>query len=210
MSTANPPGNAWTKNPLVRVVLIVCGIAGMITGARQMYEGVNEIRGAGESAAATQRIKESDQAVDEANAITQAAAMPFQALLDAVDNTGLEAARKQHGEAAQKLIADFAAAATKARLGAAKLTEAEQHGVNENFKPFIDTKAKSYEAFAVACDKNQALVKLLMDESFAKLDDVLPKFNVVVAERDAAQKQANELTEQANKLVPQTKPAENK
>lgn len=210
MSTVHSPGNAWTKNPFMRVVLIVCGIAGMITGARQMYQGVNEIRGAGESAVATQLIKESDQAVDEANAITQAAAMPFQAMLDAVDNTGLEAARKQHSEPSQKLIADFTAAAAKARLGASKLAEAEQHGVSEQFKPFLEAKAKSYEAFATACDKNQALVKLIMDESFAKLDDLLPKFNAVVAERDAAQKQANELTEQANKLVPQAKPAENK
>lgn len=210
MSTVHSPGNAWTKNPFLRIVLGICGLVGIVTGVRQMYEGVNEIRGAGESKVVMQLLKESDQAVDEANAVTQAAAMPFQTMLDAVDNTGLEAARKQHGETAQKLIADFATAATKARLGASKLAEAEQHGVSDNFKPFIETKAKAYESFATACDKNQALVKLVMDESFAKLDDLLPKFNAVLAERDAAQKQATDLTEQANKLVPQAKPAENK
>ncbi len=184
-----------------RAILLVCGLIGIVFGVMRMYQGVNEIIGTGEAPAVRKLLEESDQAIEDANKLTKDVAPSFQAVLDSVDKDGLEATRKQKRDVALQVIEAFGAAATKARLGESKLSETEQHPVSDKFKSFLDTKIKAYEAFALACDKNQSLVKLLLDESFAKLDDLLPKFNATVAERDAAQKQADDYSAKANEIV---------
>ncbi len=208
MSDTEKPA-AGTFKLLQRVILLVVGLVGIVFGGMRVFEGVNTIREAGENPAVTALLKESDKAIEEADAITKDVVASFQSLLDAVDTDGLDAVRKQKRELAEQIIDTFESAAAKARLGSSKLKETVSHKISDTVKPFIETKAKAYDAFALGYDKNRAIVELILDESFATVDDFLPKFNELVAERDAAQKLAVDLTTQAQAtLKPSLAPAQ--
>lgn len=181
MSSAPDAAPAKQMHPLLRMFVGVCGLIAVIGGVLKMTAGVNEILDARQDPMVRELLAASDQQIEVANQLVQEVTPKFQSLLVDVDNLGLDTVRKDKAELAKQCQQAFTNAALQARQAAAKLLESEQHRVNERFKPYLETKAQAYEKFAVACDKNAEIVRLVIDPAIVKIDDLLPRLNALAA-----------------------------
>lgn len=164
-----------------------------------------EIRNAGGSAEFKQLLQEIDTA-DEASDKSRLEAWPmFDKLLSDVHNLGLATVRQQQKEVAQKVTDLFGKSAEQNRLAAKKSEEAAEKEPRAKFKPFFTHKAQSYEFYAQVLAINQEIVRLVFDESIAKVDDLMPKVEEAEKRRLAAGKNGNEAEAKANAIAKEMK-----
>jgi hypothetical protein len=200
MSSVEQAVEPKKKKLPVLILTLVCGLAGIVLGGMQMAKGLREMFGAGEGAQIKQLLTDSDHAIDEANKFNQGNALLFAGLMNDVDNLGLKAFHQQKQEAAREVSEQFGKAAAEFHTAAKKLHEAAQLHTVEKFKTFAASKKRAYESAAEACELNQEIVRLVLDKTYNKLDDVLPKIEAVAARRDAAQKASSEAAAEADAI----------
>jgi hypothetical protein len=205
MSTAEQPAKSKMKSGLTALVMITCGLIGIVLGIVKMQSGIREIFGSGGDPEVQRLLTESDKKVDNANKVMQDAAPLFQQLMADVDSLGLDAVRQKKQDLAHQISEQFGKAADMLRSAAKELDETAGHKIDDKFKPFLAAKAQSYRLTADACDQNQEIVALVLDKSIAKLDDLLPKIEAVAARRDAAHKAAAEASAKADEASKQAK-----
>ena len=205
MSNSPAPAARLKMSPLVRIIVVVCGIAAMIAGIIQIKKGVGEIAGAKLDPEVERLMEESDAALAEGNRHILAAAPLLQSALDAVDKDGLAAVRAQQAADLQKAGQLFGNAAEQLHLAARKLNDAAAHKEAGAWKPMFDAKARSYQHYAASKTINQEICRMLLDESLKTIDEVTPKILEAAKRRDEIEAKGNEATAQAKQIADEMK-----
>jgi hypothetical protein len=203
MSTAEPPAEPKKKRDLTAVVLIVCGLVGVVLGIMRMQRGIKEFVGSVGDPEMKRLLAESDQAIDDANKLMLDAAPLFQQLMNEIDRWGLDGVRQQKQELAQQVSERFGKAAGMLRTAAQEVDDAAERNVADKLKPFLAEKSQAYRLTADACARNQEIVALVLDKSIATLADLMPKIEAVAMKRDAAQKAAADASAKADEAARQ-------
>jgi hypothetical protein len=195
------PVEVKKRNPLITLVLLACGVIGIVAGIAQMRGGLRDIFGSGLNPEAEKLITDSDAALAHANEHITAVGTAFQALLNDVDALGLEAFRRDKTAEAERIKSNFVEAADLLREAKTKLDEASGHEIDEKLKSFVAAKAKSYGLLADVCDQNTKIVDLVLDKSIATSEELVPKVLELAAKRDESQKAADAATAEADAIV---------
>ncbi len=202
MSDTPLPAYRPKMNPLVRIIVVVCGIAAITVGIFQMTRGFREMKMDPE----VERLsKESDSAFSQANKFLEEAAPVFQAVLDGVDKDGLAAVRTQKEDEATRAAGLYEQAAQQLRLAAQKATDAAALKPGGNAPAFLETKAEAYRNFAAARDINRDIARMVLDESIKTSEELVPKVLEAAGRRDKLEASANEAVVRADKLVVDSK-----
>jgi hypothetical protein len=195
------PVEVKKRNPLITLVLLACGVIGIVAGIAQMQGGLRDMFGSGLDPAVEKLIADSDAALAHANEHITAVGTSFQALLNDVDAMGLEAFRRDKTAEAERIKSNFVEAADMLRQAQAKLEEAGRHKIDDKLKTFVIAKAKSYGLLADVCDQNTKIIDLVLDESIATSDQLVPQVLELAAKRDETQKAADAATAEADAIV---------
>lgn len=205
MSNSDKPVPA-KMNPLYRVVLGICGVIGIFFGVSKMREGINQIRGVGADSVAVQQLfDEAKKALDAGNAASLAAQPRFQAMLDEVDKIGLDTFRAQKEVEANDVSKQFGEAATQFRTATKKFDEMLTHDIKENHAAFFKKQSEALKLYAEAREKNQEIIRALLDKSIPTVDDLLKKIEPAMTSRDELQKAGTDADAEAAKLAEKLK-----
>ena len=210
MSSDAPPPKS--SNLVLRIFGGLFGLIAIAGGIASINSGIDEIFGDGGKVKAIST--ECDKSIDQANEFNAAATKHLNALLKNVDDQGLEVVRKDQAVDVKKAIEEYASSAAAFRQAADKLDEAKPLKIKDKLRKFIELKSNAYRLNAESCDRNQDLLRLLIDDSVKTIDDLLAKMNPIVEQREACLKQARTFEREANDAVglpnepePETKPA---
>jgi hypothetical protein len=203
--TPLPAAAPKKMNPVLRVFLIICGLIILAGGIAKIYKGWNEMRSASGDAQFKPLLEENDKAIAEANKLSQEAQPMFQTLLDDVDKLGLDHVRAKESDTALKIDDLFGKAAEQFRIAVKTSKEASRHHTDETMKSFLVKKGESYVLFAEARDDNREIIRLILNKSILKIDDLLPKLQEAAGRRDAAQKKAMDTDAEAEAMTKKSK-----
>ena len=198
MSDIPAPAARPKFSPTTRIIIIIVSIAVMVGGILQMVRG---LRGAKMDPEVERLLSESDAALTEGNRSTTEASPIFNAALNAVDSEGLAAVRAQKAQGLQKAGELFGKAAEQIGLAARKLDEAAAHKGAGTLKLMLETKAQSYEHYALSKTINQEICRTVLDESLKTIDEVLPKIQEAAKRRDEIEAKGNEASAEAKKIA---------
>lgn len=201
MSDAAVPAEPTKRSLLMTALIVIVGVIAIISGVAKMRHGFQEMTGSSVDPKVTALLTESDEAVAVANTHIEAARPDYEALLNGVDNLGLDAVRRDQSASAREVSDHFVEAAKLLRVAKQKLDDAKAMGLDDKIKEFVVAKGESYELMAQVSDKNREIVGLVLDESIANSDALTPKVLEVAAARDELQKQAEAAVAKADALV---------
>src|SRR3954469_11648404 len=183
----------------LRIFMIICAVIVLLGGAASVWKGVQKLR-TRNTPEFTQKVSDSDNAIQEGSRLAGEAMPLFQQLLKDVDSLGLNAFRSEKKEAATKANDLYGQSVEQFRLGEKKLEEAKPLNRKEELRPYLEIKAKSYGLRAEALAGNQEIIRLILDESIPSLDVLLPKLSEAAARRDEMGKKAQAAHEEATEL----------
>ena len=189
------------RNPLITLVLLACGVIGIVAGIAQMRGGLRDILGSGLEPQVEKLITDSDAALAHANEHITSVGPSFQTLLNDVDSLGLEAVRRDKTAEAERIKANFSEAAGLLREAKSKLDKAAEIKIDDKLKSFVVAKATSYGLLADVCDQNTKIIDMVLDKSIATSDELAPKVLELAANRDETQKAADVATAEADAIV---------
>jgi hypothetical protein len=195
------PVEVKKRNPLITLVLLACGVIGIVMGISQMRGGLRDLFGSGLDPQVEKLIADSDAALAHANEHITSVGSSFQALLNDVGALGLDAFRRDKTTEAERIKSSFAEAADLLREAKTKLDDAAGQETDDKLKSFVVAKAKSYGLLADVCDQNRKIVNLLLDKSIATSDELVPQVLELAAKRDETQKAADDATAEADAIV---------
>ena len=192
------------KYPLLRIILIVFGIAVIVGGIAQIRKGLGELNTDPEL---VRLSNESDGALREANNYIAEAGPVFNAVLESVARDGLAAVRAQKKAGAMKAAALFDQASQQLRLAAQKAVEAAElkHGANAKQRTILEIKADACRHFAVARDLNRDIARMILDETIKTSEELVPKMTEAAQLREKSEALANEALARAEKLEADSK-----
>ena len=99
----------------------------------------------------------------------------FQRLLGEVDTLGLGVFRLQQKEAAMKMHELLGRSISQFRIAQQKLEAAQKVNKMRKLKPFLESKALSYDRVSQSLAVNQEIIRLVLDESIRDLQCFVPK-----------------------------------
>ncbi len=201
MSQTALPADQSKRNHWLTSFTVIVGVIAMLGGAAKIYHGYREITGSPDQAQVDKLVKEADNAVLESNKHIDVVRPLFQPLLTDVDNLGLDAVRKDKAQATRDIGEHFTAAAKQLRVAKQKLDQAIALAAYDETKTYLTAMAKSHDLLAQVYDKNQEICRLVLDESIASYDALVPKILEMAASRDELQKQADADAAEANAIV---------
>ena len=189
-------------NPVLRIVVVVCGLIAIVGGIMQMKKGFGEMKMDPE----VERLsKESDESFTAANKQLAEAGTLFQSVLDAVDKDGLPAVRTQKRESVEKAATLYEEASQKLRQAAQKADDAAAKKPGEKLEEFLKTKAGAYREFAAAREINRDIARMILDETIKTGEELVAKVTDPAARRDKLEASATEAAARADKLVQDSK-----
>ena len=193
------PAPPKPKSSVLRVFLIVCAVIILLAGIAQAWKGVKRLR-ARNSPEFVKLVAESDKAVEEGGRYASEAAPLFQQMLKDVDGLGLENFRAQQKEVAAKTSDLFGKSIEQFRLADKKLEESRGLNRKEQLTPFLLTKSRSYDLRAETLEINQEIIRLILDDSIASADVLLPRLHEAAARRDEMGKKAHAANDEATEI----------
>jgi hypothetical protein len=183
---------------LTGVLLGIIGVVAMLGGVMQLRKGIAEIGQGMQGDKHQALLVSSDKSLEEGKKLLVEVAPQFQQLLDAVGKTGLETVRQERADLANQVAAQFAKVADSFRAAAKDLDDYRQQAGAGKLDAFLMDKAAAYRRLTEAVELNQQLAQLVLDKSLVDTNAFLAKVDPLLAEREAAEKAATELSTKAD------------
>ncbi len=201
MSMSSPSAEQKKRSSLTTAIIVIVAAVAIVSGGLKMFSGIQKVASSNSDPKVDLLLKESDDALDEANKQHQIVVPAFQQLLNDFDQLGVEGFRKEKSELSGNLITQFTNTAAQFQMAAKKLDAAAMISKNEQLIAFMTLKSKSYGLLGKVCDQNVEMIQVLLDASLTDDAAITGKVLELAASRDATQKTVIDTTTEADAIV---------